>query len=85
MAEDNEKVTKALKHKAHMAFGRVWKSGRMTRSVAYHWLSIELGVPASEAHMAAMTRHATLEQVIVSSDAFMGEPLAAGDFPDDLG
>jgi len=35
--------------------------------------------------MAAMNRHAILERVIVVSDAYMGEPLAAGDFPDDLG
>jgi len=82
---DNPRVTRALKAKAHKAFDRIWQSGKMTRSAAYHWLSLELGVTASEAHMAAMNRHAILERVIVVSDAYMGEPLAAGDFPDDLG
>lgn len=82
---DNPRVTRALKAKAHKAFDRIWQSGRMTRSAAYRWLSLELGVTVSEAHMAAMNRHAILERVIVVSDAYMGEPLAAGDFPDDLG
>lgn len=84
MAEDNPRVTRALKSKAHKAFDRIWQSGRMTRSAAYRWLSLELGVPASEAHMAAMNRHDILERVIVVSDAYMGIPLAASDFPDDL-
>ncbi|UFK26719.1 hypothetical protein [Roseobacter phage RDJL6] len=81
---DNPRVTRALKAKAHKAFDRIWQTGRMTRSQAYLWLSKELGVTASEAHMAAMDRHEILERVIVVSDSFMGTPLAASDFPDDL-
>lgn len=81
---DNPRVTRALKHKAHLSFDRLWKTGKMTRSEAYQWLAIELGVPASEAHMAAMSRHAVLERVIVLSDIYMGISLAADDFPDDI-
>jgi len=81
--EDNPRVTRALKAKAHKAFDRIWQSGKMTRSAAYRWLSVELGVVASEAHMAAMSRHAVLEKVIIVSEAYMGEPLAASDFPED--
>ena len=33
--------------------------------------------------MAVMDRHAILERVIEVSDAYMGTPLAADDFPDD--
>lgn len=80
---DNPRVTRALKHKAHLAFDRIWKTGRMTRSAAYRWLARELGVPASEAHMAVIDQHATLERVIEVSDRYMGTPLAADDFPDD--
>lgn len=81
---DNPRVTRALKAKAHRAFDRIWKSGRMKRGQAYAWLSRRLGVRASEAHMSAMDRHAVLERVIEVSDAYMGHPLAADDFPDDL-
>lgn len=38
--------------KAHNAFNRLWQSGMMTRTEAYHWLQVQLGLPPEDAHIA---------------------------------
>jgi hypothetical protein len=37
--------------RAHAAFDPKWQSGLMTRSEAYTWLALQLGVPRAECHM----------------------------------
>lgn len=70
--------------RAHEAFDRIWRSGRMSRGQAYRWLASELGVPEQDAHMGNMYDLSLLQRVVRVSDELMGTPLAADDFPDDL-
>jgi len=37
---------------AHNAFDRLWQSGMMSRTAAYRWLQVQLGLPPEEAHIA---------------------------------
>lgn len=37
---------------AHKVFNRLWENGVMTRTAAYHWLQVQLGLPPEEAHIA---------------------------------
>lgn len=39
------------KQAAHRAFDPIWKSGRMTRTEAYHWLSEKLGISKENTHI----------------------------------
>jgi hypothetical protein len=39
------------RYEAHLAFDKVWKSGRMTRSQAYAWMQQALNLPPHEAHI----------------------------------
>ncbi|WP_287826953.1 zinc-finger-containing protein [Oscillibacter sp.] len=48
---------------AHEAFNRLWKSGMMSRTAAYHWLQVQMGLPAEEAHIAKFSEW-RCEQVI---------------------
>lgn len=46
---------KALRRKrveAHTALNRLWESGLMSKSEAYRWLQVQMGLPPSEAHIA---------------------------------
>ena len=36
---------------AHEAFNRLWKSGMMSRTAAYRWLQVQMGLPPEEAHI----------------------------------
>ena len=45
---------RGLKMKAHAAFDPIWKSGKMSRNVAYAWLSKKLGIEPSQCHIGAM-------------------------------
>ena len=48
---------------AHEAFNRLWKSGMMSRTAAYHWLQVQMGLPPEEAHIAKFSEW-RCEQVI---------------------
>ena len=45
------KELRELKKKAHHYFDKLWMSGQMTRTEAYSWLSLELGLPISFTHI----------------------------------
>lgn len=46
----NAKLRK-LKKEAHSTFDLLWKSGRMTRTEAYQWLSKQLKIPFKITHI----------------------------------
>lgn len=49
-AEPGSPLAKA-RMKAHGAFDRFWKSGKMTRRQAYKWLARSMGIPKERCHM----------------------------------
>lgn len=73
-----------LRHRAHVAFDRIWRQGHMTRSQAYGWLAVQLGIPSDEAHMGQMRGPGRLNRVIEVSERYMGSTAIQDDFPDDL-
>lgn len=54
---------------AHDAFNRLWKSGMMSRTAAYHWLQAQMGLPAEEAHIAKFSEW-RCEQVVRLCEQF---------------
>ena len=40
-----------MKIRAHRAFDRIWKGGRMQRAAAYEWLAQQLGTPQQFTHI----------------------------------
>ena len=48
---------------AHKVFNRLWESGMMSRTAAYHWLQVQMGLPPEEAHIAKFSEW-RCEQVI---------------------
>lgn len=50
----SERVS-ALRIFAHDDFDKLWKSGAMSRSAAYAWLSKQMGLPPSKTHMKLFT------------------------------
>jgi hypothetical protein len=40
-----------VKHEAHEAFDALWRSGQLTRTMAYSWLSDKLGIPFEQCHI----------------------------------
>lgn len=36
---------------AHAAFDPIWQSGELSRSAAYRWLALELGIKKADCHM----------------------------------
>jgi len=48
---------------AHNAFNRLWQSGMMSRTAAYRWLQLQMGLPPEDAHIAKFSEW-RCEQVI---------------------
>ena len=55
---------------AHESFNRLWKSGMMTRTAAYRWLQVQLGLPPKDAHIAKFSEW-RCEQVIRLCNQFL--------------
>ena len=55
---------------AREAFNRLWKSGMMSRTAAYHWLQVQMGLPPEEAHIAKFSEW-RCEQVIQLCSQFL--------------
>lgn len=55
---------------AHESFNRLWKSGMMTRTAAYRWLQVQLGLPPKDAHIAKLSKW-RCEQVIRLCNQFL--------------
>lgn len=47
--------TRALKRTAHEAFDPIWMSGVMTRTQAYKWLRLEIGLSTKNCHIGWMS------------------------------
>lgn len=45
----------ALRIFAHAEFDKLWKSGSMSRSAAYAWLSEQMGLSPAKTHMKLFT------------------------------
>lgn len=43
------------RHAAHRAFDKIWRCRHMTRTDAYHWLALQMGMPRGDCHMGMMT------------------------------
>jgi hypothetical protein len=78
-------VIKALRHKAHLSFDRIWREGLMSRTQAYYWLAKKLGIPERGAHMGRMIDEDILYRTIKVSDELYGSTVIQNEFPDDLG
>src|SRR5689334_13332484 len=50
-----DKKTRALRRSAHEVFDVLWRSELMTRTKAYRWLSVELGIEFSQCHISWLT------------------------------
>ena len=48
--------TKQARMKAHAAFDRLWKSGRMKRKQAYRWMRDVMGMKPHEAHIGKFSK-----------------------------
>lgn len=51
MGEVADSALRRARIEAHTAFDRLWKGGRMTRSMAYSWLSRALDIQSGECHI----------------------------------
>lgn len=58
-----DRETLDARQAAHAAFDPIWKSGAMSRSAAYRWLSEQTGIPVKQCHMALMDRGQALRVV----------------------
>ena len=54
---------RALRRQAHRQFDQLYKTGRMTKEEAYHWLADFLQAPQSQAHIGYLGEY-TCKQVI---------------------
>ncbi|MDU5667721.1 zinc-finger-containing protein, partial [Enterobacter hormaechei] len=50
-----DKPTRDARKSCKMPFERIWKSGAMTRTEAYQWLSGKMGIPVHECHFGWFT------------------------------
>lgn len=64
---------KLARIQAHVAFDRLWKSGRLQRSDAYRWLQSQLGLAEGEAHIGRFDKD-TCARVIEVVEAALGPP-----------
>lgn len=69
--------TKQARIRAHEAFDRLWRSGRMDRRSAYHWMQQVMGLTSAEAHIGRFDRD-QCEQLIVKVEQFLGEGRTEG-------
>jgi hypothetical protein len=51
-----DKFTRKARMRAHEAFDRVWESKTMSRSDAYTWLDLVMGLEAGKAHISMMSK-----------------------------
>jgi hypothetical protein len=58
-------ATRSARNRAHGAFDPWWKSGKVRRTDAYHYLARALGIPESKCHISMMDA-AMCEQVIAA-------------------
>lgn len=63
-----DRATRALRTKAHDEFDRLWHSGLMTRYKAYNWLAMQLGIEASQCHIAWLTKDQLKDVATLSAD-----------------
>jgi hypothetical protein len=64
--------TRAMRYKAHDVFDLLWKSGLVSRVMAYKWLAAELRIRAKDCHISWFTIE-QLEICINASTAFYAE------------
>lgn len=57
------------KSEAHAAFDPIWKSRKMSRGVAYNWLSQKLNIPFKDCHIGMFDIETCAEVVNVCNEA----------------
>lgn len=65
-----DKETRTLRSKAHYEFDRLWKDRLMTRSKAYNWLSIQLGIDESQCHISWLSKDQLKDVATLSAQHF---------------
>lgn len=60
--------TNAARAEAHRVFDKIWRGRHMTRSEAYLWLALQIGLPMDDAHMGMMTREECQKVIDVSQE-----------------
>jgi hypothetical protein len=68
----NAELRRAKQH-AHEAFDPIWKDGFLSRSEAYEWLAMKLGIPSAECHVGMMDV-AACQRVVEVCRLAMEEP-----------
>lgn len=63
-----DRETRKLRIKAHSAFDKLWKSQLMSRSKAYDWLSLQLGINAEDCHISNMSKDQLKDVQTLSAD-----------------
>lgn len=72
-------ANKSLRRKrreAHIALDRLWHQGYMTKSEAYRWLQVQMGIPAEDAHIAKFSEY-RCEEVVRLCNRFIRPVKAA--------
>lgn len=60
-------ATREARKQAHRVFDIIWKSGKMSRTSAYVWLSAQLGIEPCHCHIAMMDATQCSEVVRLAS------------------
>lgn len=67
-----DKETRQLRSTAHKAFDQLWRSGLMTRTKAYQWLSFELKIDFESCHISWLSKE-QLKTSISTSNKYYNE------------
>jgi hypothetical protein len=47
---------RAARRRAHERFDVIWRHGYLTRTEAYAWLAVQMGLPEGDCHMGALSQ-----------------------------
>ena len=65
-----DRATRQLRAKAHEEFDKLWQSGLMSRSKAYNWLALTLGIDPSQCHISWLSKDQLKDVATLSADYF---------------
>lgn len=67
-----DKPLRDARNRCKKPFERIWQGGWLSRSSAYRWLALQLGIPVSECHFGLFDA-ARCEQARLFCEEFMGK------------
>lgn len=69
---------RAARRRAHARFDLIWKRGYLTRTEAYAWLAVQMGMPKGDCHMGMMTREECAKVEALAKDYVAKRQIADG-------